>query len=53
VPASPSMSVSGEIPKHSAAQTAGSSTATLAGLGVLALLAAGVGVTAWRRTRRV
>lgn len=53
VPASPSMSVSGEIPKHSAAQTAGSPTATLAGLGVLALLAAGAGVTAWRRTRRV
>jgi LPXTG-motif cell wall-anchored protein len=52
VPASPSMSVSGEIPKHSAA-TASSPTATLAGLGVLALLAAGAGVTAWRRTRRV
>jgi hypothetical protein len=53
VPASPSTSASAGIPKHTAEQAAGSPTATLAGVGVLALLAAGAGVTAWRRTRRV
>lgn len=53
-PASPSTATSGVLPHGgSAGQSAGSPVATLAGLGFLGLLAAGAGITAWRRSRRV
>ena len=46
--------VSGELPPDStSAQSPGSPLPTLLGLGALTLLAAGAGVTAWRRSRRV
>jgi hypothetical protein len=51
--AAPTTVVSGDLPPdNSAGPPAGSAGATLAGLGMLGVLAAGAGITAWRRSRR-